>query len=563
MSLVLNGSSQYAWRAAPVANVAPFTVFAWYKTTSDAALQAIWGESQQASTAQYWRLSAAGSIAGDPIRGDIRGGGTAATPQTTIGYTINTWQNALLLETSSSDHKVYINGGSVGSSTTDQTPTGEDKMGVGILPYNSSWANYFAGKLAHVAIWDIALSAPDIASLAAGANPLAIQAAHLIAYWPLYNDANDDGGDGLNLALVGSPTFDTGDVPPVDAPPSPSNPVHLTAGIPTPTALENLPTPLEQHGMAECGGLLYVAGGITTGDVHSAKFYCFNPSTGHWSTLEDIPLAVQSAVFKSVNGKLYYIGGYDAYLPLKYDTVYEFNPSTGHWTLKSGHMPYAREDAGAAVIDGKIYVFGGLTNPVHTMVPYVDVYDPVADTWASSRAWAAPRALGDFCVAHNGKIYVISSTPDMGGYSADLRADTQVFEYDPALNTFTPLSPCVEAVCYKEIDDMEGILYMVGGATLSTTTYTGRLQIYDHGLGTWRSIPNFSYAARGFAQCVYNGVLYFCGGYNAGGQLDDFYSYTPPADTSIGIGTLTKSAPPSPGGGRYSAFNLQLNQDRS
>src|SRR5206468_3667840 len=62
----------------------------------------------------------------------------------------------------------------------------------------------------------------------------------------------------------------------------------------------------------------------------------------------------------------------------------------GVWTLHTNpnsHMPFPRLSAGAAVLDGKIYVVGGedqdlsdASGPSST----VQVYDPVADTWTTS-----------------------------------------------------------------------------------------------------------------------------------------------------------------------------------
>lgn len=214
MSLVLNGSSQYAWRNAPIVNVAPFAVSAWFKSTSDSALQAIWGEGYQATTFDYWRLALRGNETGDPIGCTVRRNGLA-NAITTTGYTTGQWHHAMFIEAGSQDHRVYLDGGSVGTDTSnDQSPLNENRMSIGALPYNGGWANYFAGKIAEVAVWtNIIMGTDDIARLAGGADPSNVQPNFRKAYWPLLSDGNDDWSQSLDLTEAGSPSYDAEDHP--------------------------------------------------------------------------------------------------------------------------------------------------------------------------------------------------------------------------------------------------------------------------------------------------------------------------------------------------------------
>ena len=60
---------------------------------------------------------------------------------------------------------------------------------------------------------NIIFTVEDIALLAGGANPSAIQPDFRKAYWPLLEDANDDWFNELHLTEAGSPSFDTNDHP--------------------------------------------------------------------------------------------------------------------------------------------------------------------------------------------------------------------------------------------------------------------------------------------------------------------------------------------------------------
>jgi N-acetylneuraminic acid mutarotase len=483
-----------------------------------------------------------GVTAGDPVGCYVRGGVTlAADAVTSTGYTVDTWHKGIFVETSATNHKIYIDGSSVGSSVQSATPAGENKMAVGALPYSGGWANFFAGKIAEVCIWNIALNASDIAALQAGAIPSFIQSASIVAYWKLYDDALDTGGDQLDLELVDSPTFDTTDHPDI------GGTVSLTGGVFPPVQLTDIPEAKEQFGFEELNGVLYAVCGITTGGVHSKTVYAYDIGAGTWSRKADAPLSMQSPILRAVNGKLYLIGGYRSDLLVKYDTVYEYDPDLDTWTQKAD-MPYTREDHGSAVVDGKIYIFGGLMEPAHTMVPWIDVYDPATNTWEASRAWVVPRALGDYCEAYQGKIYLVSSTANMTGYATDLNATQQVDKYDPETDTFTTLTNIPLAVCYKEVVCINGIMYVISGVHASTLDYVNTDEVYDIALDAWKTIPNLAYAARGIGVTTYNGKIYFCGGSNkADGvevELAHFYELTP---QSIGVsgasGTLSKKVP--------------------
>ncbi len=68
----------------------------------------------------------------------------------------------------------------------------------------SSPESRFDGDVAEVASWAVALSAPEIASLAKGFSPLLVRPASLKAYWPLVRDGRPHFGPSA-ASLVGSP----------------------------------------------------------------------------------------------------------------------------------------------------------------------------------------------------------------------------------------------------------------------------------------------------------------------------------------------------------------------
>ncbi|MEO7167420.1 MAG: kelch repeat-containing protein [Chthoniobacterales bacterium] len=134
---------------------------------------------------------------------------------------------------------------------------------------------------------------------------------------------------------------------------------------------------------------LYAIGGATTDFTALKTVEVYDGRTGIWTRVADMQTARALPSVGVIGGKIYAVGG-QTIGHIAIDTVEEYDPGTGIWTLHTSpnsHMPFPRLNAGAAVLDGKIYVVGGedqdlldRSGPSST----VQVYDPVSDTWTTS-----------------------------------------------------------------------------------------------------------------------------------------------------------------------------------
>lgn len=132
-----------------------------------------------------------------------------------------TWRHAAGVTSSVTNHLAYLGGVAGTADTTSVNPTTLDRTTIGALVQTGSRISPFSGAVAHCAIWNIALSAAEIAALAAGRNPLTIAKANLVGYWPVFGDSSpepDFSGVAFPLPIGGTPTKGSDD-PPVDAPP--------------------------------------------------------------------------------------------------------------------------------------------------------------------------------------------------------------------------------------------------------------------------------------------------------------------------------------------------------
>jgi len=140
---------------------------------------------------------------------------------------------------------------------------------------------------------------------------------------------------------------------------------------------------------------------------------------------------------------------------------------------------------------------------------------------------ADERCLGDFACAYNGKIYIISSTKDLTGYGGgNLNPTLRVDEYNPATGASVQKANILTARCYKEADAIGDRIYVVSGVGTTLNDYKDENEYFDVLDNTWHTHTPLPYAARGVAQCVYNGKIYLCGG-NVQASNDFLYVFDP------------------------------------
>lgn len=113
-------------------------------------------------------------------------------------YNSNVWNHAAGVFESASSYVAYFNanaGIAAGSGST--TPTGIDQILIGARR-TTSLGQYHDGQIAEVGIWNVALTASEIASLAKGMTCDKVRPQSLVFYAPLVRDLIDVKG-GLTI----------------------------------------------------------------------------------------------------------------------------------------------------------------------------------------------------------------------------------------------------------------------------------------------------------------------------------------------------------------------------
>jgi influenza virus NS1A-binding protein len=143
------------------------------------------------------------------------------------------------------------------------------------------------------------------------------------------------------------------------------------------------------------------------------------------------------------------IGGFDGEQAL--GKVWAFYPGSATWRrVASMNQPRRRPLAGAA--GGRLIVVGGLDSEVYT----AEAYDPQTNQWSFISPPPVVLNNGADCTC-NGKFYLL------GGEIGEAASDA-AYVYDPALDSWTPISRMQEGRFADEADLLDGSIVVAGGA---------------------------------------------------------------------------------------------------
>lgn len=195
-----DASTEYLHYVGVPVTVEPITMACWGRTDSNALDQTMMALGNDGSQG-FYRVYFAGNVASDPVSAQkqMAGGGTSGIAAK-IGYSVNTWHHITGLFGSTTSRYVYLDGVPSAQNTTGVPDASVDFTALGVVK-RSSLALYLSGSLAWPAIWSAALSAGEIAALAAGAYPPTIRPDSLVAFWPLggFDTEETDGGGARDL----------------------------------------------------------------------------------------------------------------------------------------------------------------------------------------------------------------------------------------------------------------------------------------------------------------------------------------------------------------------------
>ncbi|GEM_PF-734329 len=246
---------------------------------------------------------------------------------------------------------------------------------------------------------------------------------------------------------------------------------------------------------AASGPVGYVVGGLTTGSsILTPDLQMFDPASGTWTQLADLPNPRFSPVVGWINGLLYAAGGYDAAFSATAD-LQVYDPATDTWdNTTPADLPNIRGGGAGGVGacasgtgDCLFHVGGGPDGTFANTTLETWEYDPSTGAWTqldNKPAGSSPDGhllgAGVSCL---GQVYVGG---DYRGYHHFFRLDAtqpsgsqwvQLADIPAGAGAMTPALVCKE--------DWQAIVLIGGDPDGGWGTYNNTVFVYDIGADTW------------------------------------------------------------------------------
>ena len=231
------------------------------------------------------------------------------------------------------------------------------------------------------------------------------------------------------------------------------------------TRLEPLPGP--PRGDVAIGVLhrrLHVLGGADQEGRPLARHDCYDPRSGEWRQLAELPLPRAQLGAGAVHGRLFAIGG------IAHGRIFggnhtvvrnvdEYLPDGDRW-IRRRALPNHRYAMGVAEASGQLYVIGGMASvgaalgyrPSASMLAYA----PGRDEWLSQPAMAVPRMHPQVAVVDD-RILVVDGTD--GGQHIVSTGE----EYAAQSQIWSDVSSLRLDRRFPGVAAYEGRLYAIGG----------------------------------------------------------------------------------------------------
>jgi N-acetylneuraminic acid mutarotase len=230
----------------------------------------------------------------------------------------------------------------------------------------------------------------------------------------------------------------------------------------------------------------------------------YDPSTNRWTRVAPLPARLNHIQAVELNGRIYYIGGLITWPGPAVGTVFVYNPVTNTFAKGKPMLRGRERGAGGVAVHGnKIYYAGGLHNGY--AVPWFDVYDTVANSWAKLPDMAEARDHFQAAVVGN-RFYAI------GGRKTAINATIRVNDaFDFATGSWvTALKPLPTARGGFAVGVLGTQIFVIGGEGDGHTFST--VEQYDTTANKWHRLTPIPVGRHGIEAAMCNGGIYVAGG---------------------------------------------------
>lgn len=258
-----------------------------------------------------------------------------------------------------------------------------------------------------------------------------------------------------------------------------------------------------------------VAGGVINNKMYiigdgGGQTLSFDLSTKKWSSnLAQRAHRAKDQVAEVVNGKLYVFGGirYVSGGRQFFNYTQIFNPATNSWSLGAA-MPFAAAAPQTAVIGGQIYVAGGITTG-NVTTNRVARYNPSNNTWTNLATMPGVGRNSAPAGTDGSKLYIFGGR--VGGDSPE-NGRTDILVYNPSSNSWSTLPQTLPIGRGGTVKApfVNGEFYLIGGET--STAPIGRVDIFRPTTGAFRRGPDMLTPRHGIYPIFSNDRIHVAGG---------------------------------------------------
>lgn len=191
------------------------------------------------------------------------------------------------------------------------------------------------------------------------------------------------------------------------------------------------PAAITEAALEDYKGQVYAFGG-DCGSKLSNEIWRYDPASNAWTRAGALATARAGARAARIGSTIYIVGGHDGSRALA--SVETFDAATGA-VASVASLSTARNQTALAVQDGKLFVFGGTSEPtlsIANVLASAEVYDPATNKWSAIRSLPEPR-WGVMATSAGNKIWLAGGHD---GTRTGAAAHTDFFEYSPSTNAY-------------------------------------------------------------------------------------------------------------------------------
>lgn len=241
--------------------------------------------------------------------------------------------------------------------------------------------------------------------------------------------------------------------------------------------------------------------------------------SGSWQSAAPLPEPIQEFHAAVLDGRIYVAGGIfqgDAISP----RMYRYDPEADAWDRVADlfeprhHMPLV-------VAADSLYAVGGLGLFGFTPEDNLWVYLVEEDRWEVRAGMSIARGASA-AVALDDRIYVL------GGYTHGPALVDLVEVYDPATGEWSSVTPLPSPRDHLAAAVLDGLIYVVGGRTVAAGSTLSVVHRYDPETDEWDQVRSLPSATAGHAAVALGNRIHVFGGEWAVGPAFDLHvSYDP------------------------------------